>query len=259
MFPNGAGVCSASAMALCVCTSFPSCFAQGRFEDRPPTLRTALVQHPIPATHTLEGASFLLSCCPSSFSWQPSETFKGAYSAISNSPSSWEYEQLRFAKKLMFNAPNVPFQLRQQEPCGPHFPFFSTTPSSSWPTPPQFRLQATFAVLKRLRSAVQIVHVFLHFLAIVVGHGWFVKKKHSAFLYLLQVHWGEKLDSGWGSRSSLHTGSCVRVNIWKVIQLFIQYVLPSFVQKSAHLFWCLLINLLRFANIAAGSLVPFCS
>lgn len=51
-------------------------------------------------------------------------------------------------------------------------------------------------VLKRLHSAVQIVHVFLHFSAIVVGPGWFVKKTYSAFLYLLQVNLGGKLESG---------------------------------------------------------------
>lgn len=161
-------------MALCVCTSFPSCFLQGSFGDRPPTSRTALVQHPIPATYTPEGGSFLLSCCLSSFPWQPSQTFKGAHSAISNSPSNWEYEQFHFAKMLMFDAANVPFHSRQLEPYGPHLLFFSTTPSSAWPAPPQFKLQVTFEVLKRLHSAAQIVHIFLHFLAIVVGHAWFV-------------------------------------------------------------------------------------
>lgn len=29
--------------------------------------------------------------------------------------------------------------------------------------------------------------------------------------------------------------------------------------ENTHLFWCLLINLFGFANVAAGSLVPFCS
>lgn len=169
--------------------------------------------------------------------------FKAAYSAICNSPSNWKYEQLNFTKMLVFNTANVPFQSRQRELYGPHLPFFPTTSSLEWLTPrtsllswAQFRLRLIFMVLKRLHSAVQIVHVFLHFSAIVVGPGWFVKKTYSAFLYLLQVNLGGKLESGWRSRSSLHTGSYVRVNIWKVIQLFIQYVLPSFVQKTLTFF-----------------------
>ena len=165
----------------------------------------------------------------------------------------------------MFNTANVPFQSRQWEPYRPHLPFFPTTPSPAWLTPrspllswAQFRLQLTSTVLKKLHSAVQVVHVFQHFFTIVVVHGWFLKKNISSVSLSSASQFGWKT---WEWVKAQKQPPCRLLCMCKYLKghSVIHTVCSAKLCAENTFFWCLLINLVGFANAAAGSLVPFCS